>query len=99
MFRGGSVRFHTPHTIELSAEQAWDMSGYGPEDMDVVQGYDTMACGELWDLEKLGFCKKGEAAHLLRQGVLAINGRLPVNTEGGLMFRGQLESALKGVTK
>jgi acetyl-CoA acetyltransferase len=64
------------------------MSGYGPEDIDVVEAYDTMAPGELWDLEKLGFCKKGEAPHLLGEGAFDINGRLPVNTDGGLMSRG-----------
>ncbi len=85
---GGSVKIKNLSPVELSAKQAWEMSGYGPEDMEVVQAYDTMACGELWDLEKLDFCKKGEAAHLLRQGVFAINGRLPVNTDGGLMSRG-----------
>ena len=64
------------------------MSGYGPEDIDVVEAYDTMAPGELWDLEKMGFCKKGEAPHLLEEGVFDIHGRLPVNTDGGLMSRG-----------
>ncbi|MBM3119555.1 MAG: thiolase family protein [Chloroflexi bacterium] len=75
-------------TTELSAKQAWEISGYGPEDMDVVQAYDTMSPGELWDLEKLGFCKTGEAKHLLREGAFDINGRFPVNTDGGLMSRG-----------
>jgi len=84
---GGSVRIHND-LIELSAKEAWKMSGYGPEDIDVVEAYDTMAPGELWDLEKLGFCKKGEAPHLLAEGAFDINGRLPVNTDGGLMSRG-----------
>jgi acetyl-CoA acetyltransferase len=84
---GGSVRIHND-LIELSAREAWKMSGYGPEDIDVVEAYDTMAPGELWDLEKLGFCKKGEAPHLLGEGAFDINGRLPVNTDGGLMSRG-----------
>jgi acetyl-CoA acetyltransferase len=56
--------------------------------MDVVQAYDTMSPGELWDLEKLGFFKKGEAPKLLREGYFNIDGKLPVNTDGGLMSRG-----------
>ena len=84
---GGSVRIHND-IVELSAKEAWKVSGYGPEDIDVVEAYDTMAPGELWDLEKLGFCKKGEAPHLLGEGAFDINGRLPVNTDGGLMSRG-----------
>lgn len=87
-YGGGSVKIKTPDTIEICAEQAWEMSGCGPENMDVVQAYDTMAPGELWDIEKLGLCKKGEAPHLLRQGVFDLKGKCPVNTDGGLMSRG-----------
>jgi len=74
--------------VELSAKQAYEISGYGPEHMDVVQAYDTMTPSELWDIEALGFCKRGEAPRLLREGVFDINGRIPVNTDGGLMGRG-----------
>jgi acetyl-CoA acetyltransferase len=74
--------------VELSAKEAYEISGYGPEDIDVVQAYDTMAPSELWDIEKLGFCKTGEAPRLLKEGVFEINGKLPVNTDGGLMSRG-----------
>jgi len=88
VYGGGSVRIRTPDTVELSVKQAWEMSGYGPEDIHVVQAYDTMAPGELWDLERMGFCGKGEAPWLLRKGHFEINGKLPVNTDGGLMSRG-----------
>ena len=88
VYGGGSVKIHTPDTVEISVKQAWEMSGYGPEDMDVVQAYDTMAPGELWDLERMGFCAKGEAPRLLREGFFDLNGKLPVNTDGGLMSRG-----------
>lgn len=73
---------------EMSARQAYEEAGLGPKDIDVVQAYDTMAPAELWDIEKLGFCGKGEAPRLLREGVFDINGKLPVNTDGGLMSRG-----------
>jgi acetyl-CoA acetyltransferase len=74
--------------VKLSADQAYEISGYGPEDMEVVQAYDTMAPAELWDIEKLGFCRKGEAPGLLKEGVFDIGGKIPVNTDGGLMSRG-----------
>lgn len=86
---GKSVKFPPPFDIvEFSAKQAYEISGYGPEDMNVVQAYDTMAPSELWNLEKLGFCKKGEVLKLLSDGDLDIHGKLPVNTDGGLMSRG-----------
>jgi acetyl-CoA acetyltransferase len=84
-----SVKFPAPvDIVEFSAKQAYEISGYGPEDMNVVQAYDTMAPSELWNLEKLGFCKKGEVLKLLSDGDLDIHGKLPVNTDGGLLSRG-----------
>ena len=83
-----SIKIQNPEHAKISADQAYEESGYGPEDMDVVQAYDTMSPGELWDLEKLGFFKKGEAPKLLREGYFNIDGKLPVNTDGGLMSRG-----------
>jgi len=73
---------------ELSAKEAYEIAGYGAEGIDVVQVYDTMAPSELWDIENLGFCKTGEAPVLLKEGVFDIDGRIPVNTDGGLMSRG-----------
>ena len=87
-YGGGSVKIKTPDPVAVSMDQAWAMSGYGPEDIHVVQAYDTMSPGELWDIEKMGFCNKGEAPRLLREGYFDLDGRLPVNTDGGLMSRG-----------
>jgi acetyl-CoA acetyltransferase len=87
-YGGGSVKIKTPHQITLCMEQAWRMSGLGPGDIDVLQAYDTMSAGELWDIEKMGFCGKGEAPGLLRDGHFDIGGKLPVNTDGGLLSRG-----------
>ncbi|MFC1820918.1 thiolase family protein, partial [Thermodesulfobacteriota bacterium] len=72
-----SLKVKNPDLIEISADQAYEESGYGPEDMDVVQAYDTMSPGELWDLENLGFFKKGEAPGLLRDGHFNLDGKLP----------------------
>ena len=88
MYGGGSVKIQKPNLVELSAKQAYEASGCGPEDINVVQAYDTMSCAELWDLEEMGFVKRGYAPHFLREGFFDLNGKLPVNTDGGLMSRG-----------
>ena len=85
---GGSVKIHNPTRTENAARQAYEISGYGPEDMDVVQAYDTMSPNELKVIPELGFCQKEDAGHLLEEGVFDLNGRLPINTDGGLMARG-----------
>lgn len=85
----GSLKYRPAEgMVEKSAKEAYEIAGCGPEDIDVVQAYDTMAPAELWDIEKLGFCKDGEAPRLLKEGVFDLNGRIPVNTDGGLMSRG-----------
>lgn len=84
-----SIKFPAKEGMtEMSARMAYEQAGLGPDEMDVAQVYDTMAPSELWDLEKLGLCGKGEAARLLKEGKFDIGGDLPVNTDGGLMSRG-----------
>lgn len=92
MYQSGitaSVKYYPEEGIvEKSAREAYEIAGYGPEDIHVVQAYDSMGPGELWDIEKLGFCERGEAPQLLREGVFDISGSIPVNTDGGLLSRG-----------
>lgn len=84
-----SLKYPSPENfVELSAKQAYEMAGIGPEDVDIVQVYDAVAPGELWDIEELGLCPEGEAPRLFRQGVFHVDGTLPVNTDGGLIARG-----------
>ena len=37
------------------------------------------------EYEAMGFCEKGEAKHLVRDGVTARDGKLPVNASGGTL--------------
>lgn len=77
-----------PSPTEIACKEVWEASGYGPEDMDVIQLYEAMSPGFLWDAEDCGFCKKGETAKLLKEGYFEIGGKMPANTDGGLMGRG-----------
>jgi len=84
-----SLKYPANYSLtQLAAKQAYEISGFGPEDIDVAQVYDPVAPSELWEIEELGFCEEGEAARLLRQGVFDLDGKLPVNTDGGLLARG-----------
>jgi acetyl-CoA acetyltransferase len=85
---GISVKKLNPNATEIACKQIWEKSGYGPEDMDVIQLYEAMAPGFLWDAEDCGFCKPGEPAKLVREGYFEIGGKMPANTDGGLMGRG-----------
>jgi acetyl-CoA acetyltransferase len=89
---GGSLSLPTqiknPDCIELAAKQLWETSGYGPENMDVIQVHDAFSPAFLWNVEKCGFCTQGEAPHLLKDGYFEVGGKLPANTDGGIMGRG-----------
>jgi acetyl-CoA C-acetyltransferase len=50
--------------------------------------HDCFAIAELLAYEDLGFCDRGEAPRLLREGVTDPDGDLPVNTSGGLKSKG-----------
>jgi acetyl-CoA C-acetyltransferase len=46
--------------------------------------HDCFTITELLNYEDLGFCKKGEGANFIRDGLAAADGPLPVNPSGGL---------------
>jgi acetyl-CoA acetyltransferase len=77
-----------PDTVQLCARDAYEESGVGPEDLDVVEIHDASAPGEIMAYEQLGLCAEGEGGRLVEQGVTRLGGRLPVNTSGGLLRKG-----------
>lgn len=71
-----------------ASRKAYEMSGIGPEDLDVIELHDASAPAELIHYENLGLCPPGEAIAMIRNGDTAIGGRIPVNPSGGLLSRG-----------
>lgn len=83
-----SARVDNLDSVELAAKEIWENSGYGPEDMDVIQIYDPFSPTFFQNVEKCGFCPKGESPHLLKDGYFSIGGKKPANTDGGIIGRG-----------
>jgi acetyl-CoA acetyltransferase len=79
----------TPGATETAAQAAYAAAGIGPGEIDVVQLQDTEAGHELMHLAELGLCRHGEQEALVRDGATALGGRLPVNTDGGLLANGE----------
>ncbi|MFE9624368.1 lipid-transfer protein [Streptomyces sp. NPDC006527] len=71
------------------AAAAYEEAGVGPEDLSLAEVYDLSTALELQWYEDLGLCGGGEGAKLLREGVTAPGGRIPVNTSGGLASFGE----------
>ncbi|MTV26791.1 thiolase family protein [Nitriliruptoraceae bacterium ZYF776] len=72
----------------IGAHQAYDQSGLGPDDVDVVEVHDAAAPAELIMYEELGLCAPGEGPKLLASGETRLGGRVPVNPSGGLISKG-----------
>ncbi|MEN8183829.1 MAG: thiolase family protein [Myxococcota bacterium] len=75
-------------TVQAS-RMAYEAAGIGPEDVDVAQVQDTEAGHEIMHMAENGFCKDGEQEAWLRDGATGVDGRLPINTDGGLMANGE----------
>jgi acetyl-CoA acetyltransferase len=70
------------------SKEAYEMSGYGPEDIDLVECHDAFTIAEMMHYEGLGFCKIGEGGRLVDEGEVEIGGRIPFNPSGGLLSNG-----------
>ncbi|MDH5755000.1 MAG: thiolase domain-containing protein [Candidatus Bathyarchaeota archaeon] len=73
---------------KIAAKQAYEMAGIKPEDVDVAEVHDCFTIAEIIAYEDLGFCKPGEGGSLVESGETKLEGRLPVNTSGGLKSKG-----------
>lgn len=76
--------------FEDTIAKAYEASGFGPKDIDVVELHDASAPSEVLHTEYLGLCAKGEAGPMIEQGLTALggNGRTVVNPSGGLLRKG-----------
>ncbi|MEV7085380.1 thiolase family protein [Streptomyces sp. NPDC093085] len=72
----------------VAAGQAYEQAGWGPEDADLAEVYDSYAAVLTVALEGLGLAPAGEAGRLFAAGAFSPGGRLPVNTNGGLLSAG-----------
>jgi len=73
---------------KIAAKQAYEMAGAKPADIDVTEVHDCFTIAEIIAYEDLGFCKPGEGGQLIEKGETKLEGRLPVNTSGGLKSKG-----------
>ena len=64
------------------------MAKISPKDIDVANVHDCFSISEIMAYEDLGFCKKGEGGKLIENKDTYIDGRIPVNLDGGLKAKG-----------
>lgn len=72
----------------LAARDAYKQANISPKDINVAEVHDCFTIAEIMAIEALGFCNFGEGGKLTEQGETSLNGRIPINTSGGLKAKG-----------
>lgn len=70
------------------ARRAYEASGVGPNDLDLVELHDCFATAELVHYDNLSLCEVGGAVDFFNSGATWRDGRMPVNVSGGLESKG-----------
>ena len=95
--RFGSFEVFSPHlavervggpTVD-AAQACFEQAGISPIDVDIAQVQDTESGAEIMHMAETGLCKHGEQEKLIAEGQTRIEGRLPINTDGGCLANGE----------
>lgn len=68
-----------------ASEIAFGNSGISRDEIDVTGMYDCFPVTMARNIEEMGFCKLGEGHEYIKEGHLKLGGKLPTNTDGGLL--------------
>jgi acetyl-CoA C-acetyltransferase len=71
-----------------AANEAYEMSGLTPADIQFAEVHDCFSIAELLHIEDLGFFKPGEGYKAVADGLTKLDGEKPINTSGGLKCKG-----------
>lgn len=80
---------NAPSPTAIAAKAACEMAGVGPDEIHIAQVQDSEPGNEIMHMAETGLCKHGEQEKLIQDGSTAIDGKLPINTDGGLMANGE----------
>lgn len=72
-------------TIKAAAKKALDSANITINDLATIEVHDCFTVAGVLSVEALGFAKPGEGPDFVINGNTARNGRIPINTTGGLI--------------
>jgi len=73
---------------KAAAQKVYQQSGFGPENIDVVELHDCFSCNEMVTYEALGLCPEGKGGEFVDSGANTYGGKVVVNPSGGLISKG-----------
>ena len=85
---GSDMKFVGWDMSKAAAQDVYEQSGKGPEDVDVIELHDCFSANELITYEALGLCKEGEAEKFIWDGDNTYGGKFVTNPSGGLLSKG-----------
>ena len=71
-----------------AAQEAYEISGFGPEDINLAEVHDCFSPAEILRLEGLALIPRGEAGRWTEDGKTSLGGVIPTNISGGLLAKG-----------
>ncbi len=74
--------------VRLSGERAFKQANLSPEDIDLAEVHDCFTIAEICVIEELGFAPKGKGGEFTEKGETSLEGKIPINTSGGLKSKG-----------
>lgn len=73
------------HLGAAAARRCFDTAGVTIDDVDVLNIYDPNSFEVIRQFETLGLCAEGEGGAYAQTGAFSLDGKLPTNTDGGLL--------------
>ena len=87
-FEGSMIKMVGSDMTKAAAAKVYEQSGYGPENVDVVELHDCFSCNEMITYEGLGLCPEGKGGEFVDSGAQTYGGQVVVNPSGGLISKG-----------
>ncbi len=83
-----SIKLIGSEMTRQAANEVYEQTGLGPEDIDVIELHDCFSANEMITYEALGLAKEGEGGKLIDEGAVTYGGDWVVNPSGGLISKG-----------
>ncbi|MBM4176747.1 MAG: thiolase domain-containing protein [Ignavibacteria bacterium] len=80
--------FTTLNSVKHAAAKAYKQSSLTPEKIQFAEVHDCFSIAEIVVTEDLGFFEKGKGGAAAETGLTSFEGKIPINTSGGLKSKG-----------
>lgn len=71
-----------------ASKMAYKQANLTAQDVDFAEVHDCFTIAEICAIEDLGFVKKGQGGNAVEQKITTRDGKIPINTSGGLKSKG-----------